>query len=172
MSPHAPPDAPSCPPRIRLRPRGISVRQTLPRARQRRRKALEATRAFEARATLQDSRAGPPVTAISAGLSRVRFAVCVVEFAFSPVLAPASGFAVGSAASFLGVGGGFLFVPLLAGAFQPPMHLEAGTSAFAILIGTASAAAAAAFMSGGAPVGWPSLAWSLPGLPPAPGSDP
>ena len=136
--------------------------QTLPRARERRRKALEAAQAFESKAAPQDSRAGSPVTLISASLSRVRFAVCGVEFAFSPVLAAAAGFAVGSASAFLGVGGGFLFVPLLAGAVQLPMHLAAGTSAFAILIGTASASAT--FMFGGAPVDWPLLGVELAGV--------
>ena len=42
------------------------------------------------------------------------------------------------------------------------MHLAAGTSAFAILIGTASASAA--FMFGGAPVDWPLLGVELAGV--------
>ncbi|MCR5259242.1 MAG: sulfite exporter TauE/SafE family protein [Desulfovibrio sp.] len=136
--------------------------QTLPRTRERRRKALEAARAFESRTAPQDSRAGSPVTLISAGLSRVRFASAASSSPSPPFRRQLPALPSGAHPPFSASAEASSSSPLLAGAFQLPMHLAAGTSAFAILIGTASASVA--FMFGGAPVDWPLLGVVLAGV--------
>ena len=72
------------------------------------------------------------------------------------------GFIVASVASFLGVGGGFLLVPLLTSIAQLPMYLAAGTSAFAVLVGMVTSIST--FMFGGTPVYWPLIGLELAGI--------
>ncbi len=68
-------------------------------------------------------------------LSRVRFTFYGVEFGFAPVIPLIGGFFIAALASFLGIGGGFLFVPFLTSIAGLPMFLVAGTSALTVLIG-------------------------------------
>ncbi|MBU1696045.1 MAG: sulfite exporter TauE/SafE family protein, partial [Proteobacteria bacterium] len=57
------------------------------------------------------------------------------KFSFSPMWALAGGFFISALASFIGVGGGFLYVPFLTSVAGLPMFVVAGTSALAVLIG-------------------------------------
>ncbi len=57
------------------------------------------------------------------------------QFSFSPVWAFFGGFCISALASFIGVGGGFLYVPFLTSVVGLPMFVVAGTSAVAVLIG-------------------------------------
>ena len=68
-------------------------------------------------------------------LSRVRFTFYGVEFSFNPLLPVIGGFFIAALASFLGIGGGFLFVPFLTSIAGLPMFLVAGTSALTVLVG-------------------------------------
>ncbi len=68
-------------------------------------------------------------------LSRVRFTFYGVSFSFNPVLPVIGGFLIAALASFLGIGGGFLFVPFLTSIAGLPMFLVAGTSALTVLVG-------------------------------------
>ena len=56
-------------------------------------------------------------------------------FTFSPIWALAGGFFISALASFLGIGGGFLYVPFLTSVVGLPMFVVAGTSALSVLIG-------------------------------------
>ena len=56
-------------------------------------------------------------------------------FKFSPLWALAGGFFISALASFLGIGGGFLYVPFLTSMVGLPMFVVAGTSALSVLIG-------------------------------------
>lgn len=69
------------------------------------------------------------------GFSRVRFTFYGVEFSFKPVIPVIGGFFIAALASFLGIGGGFLFVPFLTSIAGLPMFLVAGTSALTVLVG-------------------------------------
>ncbi len=71
------------------------------------------------------------------GLSRVAFTFYGVEFSFKPVIPIIGGFFIAALASFLGIGGGFLFVPFLTSIAGLPMFLVAGTSALTVLVGMA-----------------------------------
>lgn len=68
-------------------------------------------------------------------LSRVKFTFYGVEFSFNPVIPVIGGFFIAALASFLGIGGGFLFVPFLTSIAGLPMFLVAGTSALTVLVG-------------------------------------
>lgn len=55
-------------------------------------------------------------------------------YVFSPALAMLGGLVIASISSFIGVGGGFLYVPFLTGLLGLPMYIVAGTSALAVLL--------------------------------------
>ena len=68
------------------------------------------------------------------GLSKISFTFYGVEFSFNPFWPVVGGFAIAAISSFIGVGGGFLYVPFLTAAVGLPMFIVAGTSALAVLI--------------------------------------
>lgn len=70
-------------------------------------------------------------------LSKVIFTFYGVEFSFNPAIPLVGGFFIAALASFLGIGGGFLFVPFLTSIAGLPMFLVAGTSALTVLVGMA-----------------------------------
>ncbi|MFP3869165.1 MAG: sulfite exporter TauE/SafE family protein [Desulfobacteraceae bacterium] len=75
---------------------------------------------------------GAKVTQFS--LTRVRFTFYGVEFTFNPLLPMLGGFVIAAISAFIGVGGGFLYVPYITSVVGLPMYLVAGTSALAVLI--------------------------------------
>ncbi len=138
--------------------------ETSAAARAKRQKAAMAAKAFEeaARQHSDNSVTNTRVSIVSASLKRVVFTFCGVEFSFNPVMPVVGGFVVAAVASFLGVGGGFLLVPLLTSIAQLPMYLAAGTSAFAVLVGMVTSIST--FMFGGTPVYWPLIGIELAGI--------
>ena len=75
------------------------------------------------------------VQVVKWGLGKVIFTFYGVEFSFRPITPIIGGFFIAGMASFLGIGGGFLFVPFLTSVAGLPMFLVAGTSALTVLIG-------------------------------------
>ncbi len=68
-------------------------------------------------------------------LGTIRFAFFGVEFEFKAYIPMLGGVFIAALASFLGIGGGFLFVPFLTSVAGLPMFLVAGTSALVVLVG-------------------------------------
>ncbi|MBU4563415.1 MAG: sulfite exporter TauE/SafE family protein [Desulfarculus sp.] len=68
-------------------------------------------------------------------MGTIRFTFFGVEFKFRAFIPMLGGLVIAAIASFLGVGGGFLFVPFLTSVAGLPMFLVAGTSALAVLVG-------------------------------------
>ena len=136
--------------------------ETTPGARAKKRTAAAAAKAFEESAKNHDTSAQGRVKLVSLSLSRVVFTFCGVEFSFNTFLPVLGGFVIAAAASFLGVGGGFLLVPFLTSISQLPMYLAAGTSAFAVLVGMVTSIST--FMFGGAAVYWPLVGLELVGI--------
>jgi uncharacterized membrane protein YfcA len=66
--------------------------------------------------------------------SKIEFSFFGQKFSFSPIWAFVGGFVISAISSFIGVGGGFLYVPFLTGVTGLPMFVAAGTSALAVLI--------------------------------------
>ncbi|MFO7984677.1 MAG: sulfite exporter TauE/SafE family protein [Desulfatiglandaceae bacterium] len=65
----------------------------------------------------------------------IRFTFYGVEFDFKAFIPMLGGIFIAALASFLGVGGGFLYVPFLTSVTGLPMFLVAGTSALVVLVG-------------------------------------
>jgi hypothetical protein len=68
-------------------------------------------------------------------MGTIRFTFFGVEFKFKAWIPMAGGIFIAALASFLGIGGGFLFVPFLTSVAGLPMFLVAGTSALTVLVG-------------------------------------
>lgn len=65
----------------------------------------------------------------------IKFTFYGVEFDFKAYVPMLGGILIAAVASFVGVGGGFLFVPFLTSVAGLPMFLVAGTSALVVLVG-------------------------------------
>lgn len=68
-------------------------------------------------------------------IGKIRFTFFGQEFQFSAWIPMVGGIFIAAIASFLGVGGGFLYVPFLTSVAGLPMFLVAGTSALCVLVG-------------------------------------
>jgi uncharacterized protein len=66
--------------------------------------------------------------------SKISFTFYGVEFSFSPIWPIIGGFVIAAISAFIGVGGGFLYVPFLTSIAGLPMYVVAGTSALAVLV--------------------------------------
>lgn len=101
--------------------------------------AKAAAKAFEDSVRVKDPAAtgaeltGTKITQFS--FTQVKFTFYGVEFSFNPLWPVIGGFFIAALASFLGIGGGFLYVPFLTSVAGLPMYIVAGTSAVAVLVG-------------------------------------
>jgi uncharacterized membrane protein YfcA len=68
-------------------------------------------------------------------IGTIRFTFFGQEFKFKAWIPMIGGIFIASIASFLGIGGGFLYVPFLTSIAGLPMFLVAGTSALCVLVG-------------------------------------
>jgi uncharacterized membrane protein YfcA len=113
---------------------GFIFYSTTRRGQEGQKKAKEASASFQAavkdRAT--EPERGVHITKLS--LKRVSFTFHGTEFGFSPLLPVVGGFFIAALSSFLGIGGGFLYVPFMTSLVGLPMFLVAGTSALAVML--------------------------------------
>ncbi len=119
---------------------GFLFYETTGRGQSKKKNAREAAKAFEEAHmklkggdVIDESRHG--VKIVEWSMSKVRFTFYGVEFGFQPIIPVLGGFFIAALASFLGIGGGFLFVPFLTSIAGLPMFLVAGTSALTVLVG-------------------------------------
>ena len=117
---------------------GFLFYETTPRGQSRKKEASAAAKAFEEAniqksSTLASEEQGVMVK--EWGLGKISFTFYGVEFSFKPIVPVIGGFFIAGIASFLGIGGGFLFVPFLTSIAGLPMFLVAGTSALTVFIG-------------------------------------
>jgi len=117
---------------------GVLLYETLPAGMAKRKAATQAAKAFEKGAKEKKELgkakdAGVKITQF--GLGKVVFTFYGVEFSFRPVIPVIGGLFIAAIASFIGVGGGFLFVPFLTSVAGLPMFIVAGTSALTVLVG-------------------------------------
>lgn len=68
------------------------------------------------------------------GASKITFTFYGVEFSFAPIWPILGGFFIAAISAFIGVGGGFLYVPFLTSIAGLPMYIVAGTSALAVFV--------------------------------------
>jgi uncharacterized protein len=117
---------------------GFLFYETTPKGQAGKKEAKAAAKAFEESHMKGGSKvdeAEQGVRVKSWGVSRISFSFYGVEFSFNPIVPIIGGFFIAGLASFLGIGGGFLFVPFLTSIAGLPMFLVAGTSALTVLVG-------------------------------------
>ncbi len=118
---------------------GVLFYETTPAGQASRKAAKAATKAFEdAHIAKKQGNSGDTsehgVQVKSWGISKITFTFYGVEFSFNPVWPVVGGFVIAAISAFIGVGGGFLYVPFLTSVAKLPMFIVAGTSALAVLV--------------------------------------
>jgi uncharacterized protein len=96
--------------------------------------AKAAAQAFEKSVKEKKDVASQGITFGKFGLTRMTFTFFGAEFSFNPIWAFVGGLVIAAISSFIGVGGGFLYVPYLTSIVGAPMYVVAGTSAMAVFI--------------------------------------
>jgi uncharacterized membrane protein YfcA len=114
---------------------GFMVYQMTPKGQASRKAAQAAAKAFEETAKAKGRIEDQGVKTLKWSLVKTEISFFGQKFTFSPIWAFVGGFGISAIASFLGVGGGFLYVPFLTSVVGLPMFVVAGTSALSVLIG-------------------------------------
>jgi hypothetical protein len=121
---------------------GVLYYETTARGQASRKAAKAATKAFEdahikkksSGATSKEDDRTHGVHVTKMGVRKIVFTFYGVEFSFNPLWPIIGGFVISAISAFIGVGGGFLYVPFLTSVARLPMFIVAGTSALAVLI--------------------------------------
>ncbi|MEW6448544.1 MAG: sulfite exporter TauE/SafE family protein [Bacillota bacterium] len=111
---------------------GFLLYETTPRGQARKKQAKAAAQAFEKSVKEKGDVEGIKVTRWS--FVRIEFSFFGVQFGFNPVWPFLGGFFIAALSAFLGIGGGFLYVPYLTSIVGLPMFVVAGTSAMAVFV--------------------------------------
>ena len=116
---------------------GFLFYDTTPMGQAKKKQAKAAAQAFQESVkkgggATQSTDAGVRVKSL--GITRIDFTFYGVEFHFNPIWSIVGGFFIAALSAFLGVGGGFLYVPFCTNILNLPMHVVAGTSALAVFV--------------------------------------
>jgi uncharacterized membrane protein YfcA len=114
---------------------GFMIYEMSPKGQASKKSAQAAGKAFEETIKSKGKIEDQGVKTLKWSLTKVEIAFFGQTFSFSPVWAFVGGFFISALASFLGIGGGFLYVPFLTSVVGLPMFVVAGTSALSVLIG-------------------------------------
>lgn len=126
-------------------------------------KAKAAAKAFQDSMKEKKDIAAQGVKTLKWSVVKTEFSFFGQTFSFSPLWAFVGGFFISAIASFLGVGGGFLYVPYLTSVVGLPMYVVAGTSALSVLIGMIFAIFNFMVLAG-VQVHWPLIGAELVGI--------
>lgn len=97
-------------------------------------KVKEAAQAFEKTIKEKKDVTAAGVTLKSFSVTKSTMTFFGTDFTFSPIAAFFGGVVIAAISAFIGVGGGFLYVPYLTSIVGLPMFVVAGTSAMAVFI--------------------------------------
>jgi len=114
---------------------GFMVYKMTPAGTKGKKAAKEAAAAFQEAVKKKTDITEQGVKTLGWGLAKIEISFFGQTFSFSPIWAFVGGFFISALASFLGIGGGFLYVPFLTSVVGLPMYVVAGTSALSVLIG-------------------------------------
>ncbi|MFH1489926.1 MAG: sulfite exporter TauE/SafE family protein [Pseudomonadota bacterium] len=114
---------------------GFMVYQMTPKGQASKKEAKAAAKAFEDTIKSKGKIEDQGVKTLKWSLTKTEISFFGQTFTFSPLWAFVGGFVISAIASFLGIGGGFLYVPFLTSVVGLPMFVVAGTSALSVLIG-------------------------------------
>lgn len=112
---------------------GFLLYETTPRGQAGKKAAKAAAQAFEKSVKEKGIEKTQGIKVTKWGINRIEFSFFGSEFGFNPIIAFIGGVVIAGISSFLGVGGGFLYVPYLTSLVGLPMFVVAGTSALAVL---------------------------------------
>ena len=114
---------------------GFMVYEMSPKGQASKKAATDAAKAFEAAVKSKVDITEQGVKTLEWSMVKTKISFFGQTFSFSPLWAFVGGFFISAIASFIGVGGGFLYVPFLTSVVGLPMFVVAGTSALSVLIG-------------------------------------
>jgi uncharacterized membrane protein YfcA len=114
---------------------GFMIYEMSPKGQASKKSAQAAAKAFEETAKSKGKIEDQGVKTLKWSLAKTEISFFGQTFTFSPIWAFVGGFFISAIASFLGIGGGFLYVPFLTSVVGLPMFVVAGTSALSVLIG-------------------------------------
>jgi len=114
---------------------GFMIYEMSPKGQKSKKSAQEAAKAFEQTVKQKGKIEDQGVKTLKWSLVKTEISFFGQKFTFSPIWAFVGGFVISAVASFIGVGGGFLYVPFLSSVVGLPMFVVAGTSALSVLIG-------------------------------------
>ena len=114
---------------------GFMIYEMSPKGQASKKAAQAAAKAFEETAKSKGKIEDQGVKTLKWSLAKTEISFFGQTFTFSPIWAFVGGFFISAIASFLGIGGGFLYVPFLTSVVGLPMFVVAGTSALSVLIG-------------------------------------
>lgn len=112
----------------------VLIYELTPKGQAGKKKAKEAAQAFEKTVKEKKDITAAGVTLKSFGITKSVMTFFGTDFTFNPIAAFFGGVVIAAISAFIGVGGGFLYVPYLTSIVGLPMFVVAGTSALAVLI--------------------------------------
>jgi uncharacterized membrane protein YfcA len=112
----------------------VLIYELTPKGQAGKKKAKEAAQAFEKTVKEKKDIASAGVTLKSFSATKSVMSFFGTDFTFNPIAAFCGGVVIAAISAFIGVGGGFLYVPYLTSIVGLPMFVVAGTSALAVLI--------------------------------------
>jgi hypothetical protein len=112
----------------------VLIYELTPKGQASKKAAKAAAQAFEKTVKEKADISAAGVKIKSFGLTKATMSFFGTEFSFSPIAAFFGGVVIAAISAFIGVGGGFLYVPYLTSIVGLPMFVVAGTSALAVLI--------------------------------------
>ncbi len=112
----------------------VLIYELTPKGQESKKAAKAAAQAFEKTVREKKDIAAAGVTLKSFGLTKSTMAFFGTDFTFNPIAAFFGGVVIAAISAFIGVGGGFLYVPYLTSIVGLPMFVVAGTSALAVLL--------------------------------------
>ncbi|MBE0466611.1 MAG: sulfite exporter TauE/SafE family protein [Candidatus Desulforudis sp.] len=140
----------------------VLLYETSPRGQAGKKAAKEAAAAFETSVKEKGTKTeGVKVTKVA--FPMIHFTFAGVEFKFNALWPILGGVVIAAISSFIGVGGGFLYVPFLTSIVGLPMFIVAGTSALTVFI-SMCASITAYIKLAGAGVYWSLIGVELVGI--------
>jgi uncharacterized membrane protein YfcA len=112
----------------------VLIYELTPKGQAGKKAAKAAAQAFEKTVKEKADIASAGVTIKSFGVTKATMSFFGTEFSFNPIAAFCGGVVIAAISAFIGVGGGFLYVPYLTSIVGLPMFVVAGTSALAVFI--------------------------------------
>ncbi|MFO7709439.1 MAG: TSUP family transporter [Desulfobacterales bacterium] len=112
----------------------VLIYELTPKGQAGKKAAKAAAQAFEKTVKEKADIASAGVKINSFGVTKASMTFFGTEFTFNPIAAFCGGVVIAAISAFIGVGGGFLYVPYLTSIVGLPMFVVAGTSALAVFI--------------------------------------